>query len=162
MGLSETSGGFWGLGPPTTAHPKPGGGFAPATPRPRPLGRKGASLRTRARWAKVAIRAALATQKYHGRLASTKAGAVNLGPGDRDADTMPRIVADNPYAYYARTVAVFRPAPVATPGNLPFAQVDASANVDAGAEIAAFAVVGAGASLGKGAGVGPHSVVGNT
>ena len=103
----------------------------------------------------------LANPKYRGRLASTKAGAVILGPGDRDAATMPRIVADNPYAYYARTVALFHPAPVATPGIHPFAQVDASANVDAGAEIAAFAVVGAGASIGKGAVVGPHSVVGN-
>jgi UDP-3-O-[3-hydroxymyristoyl] glucosamine N-acyltransferase len=103
----------------------------------------------------------LANPKYRGRLASTKAGAVILGPGDRDAGTMPRIVADNPYAYYARTVALFHPEPVAVPGIHPFAQVDASANVDAGAEIGAFAVVGAGASIGKGAVVGPHSVVGN-
>ncbi len=103
----------------------------------------------------------LANPKYRGRLASTRAGAVILGPGDRDAATMPRIVADNPYAYYARTVALFHPEPVASPGIHPFAQVDASANVDAGAEIAAFAVVGAGASIGKGAVIGAHSVVGN-
>ncbi len=74
---------------------------------------------------------------------------------------MPRIVADNPYAYYARTVALFHPEPVASPGIHPFAQVDASANVDAGAEIGAFAVVGADAAIGKGAVIGSHSVVGN-
>src|SRR5438132_13712332 len=49
----------------------------------------------------------LANPKYRGRLASTRAGAVILGPGDRDAAAMPRIVSDNPYAYYAKTVALF-------------------------------------------------------
>jgi UDP-3-O-[3-hydroxymyristoyl] glucosamine N-acyltransferase len=103
----------------------------------------------------------LANPKYRSRLASTKAGAVILGPGDRDAATMPHIVADNPYAYYARAVALFHPEPVAAPGIHPFAQVDASANVDADAEIGAFAVVGAGTTIGKGAVIGSHSVVGN-
>ncbi|MGZ5066633.1 MAG: UDP-3-O-(3-hydroxymyristoyl)glucosamine N-acyltransferase [Usitatibacter sp.] len=102
----------------------------------------------------------LANPKYRGKLASTRAGAVILSPGDRDAASMPRIVADNPYAYYARTVALFHPAPAARPGIHPFAQVDADASVDAGAEIGAFAVVGPFATIAKGAVVGAHSYVG--
>jgi UDP-3-O-[3-hydroxymyristoyl] glucosamine N-acyltransferase len=102
----------------------------------------------------------LANPKYRARLASTRAGAVILGPGDRDAATVPRIVADNPYAYYARTVALFHPEAAPVPGIHPFAQVDASANVDAYAEIGAFAVIGAGAAIAKGAVIGAHSVIG--
>src|SRR5512135_3835346 len=84
----------------------------------------------------------LANPKYRSRLASTKAGAVILGPGDRDAAAIPRIVSENPYAYYARTVALFHPEPAAAPGIHPFAQVDGSANVDAYAEIGPFVVIG--------------------
>ena len=48
----------------------------------------------------------LANPRYRGRLATTRAGAVILSRADRDAATIPCIVADNPYAYYARAVAV--------------------------------------------------------
>ena len=103
----------------------------------------------------------LANPKYRGRLATTRAGAVILGPGDRDAAAMPRIVSDNPYAYYARTVALFHPQPAVRPGSHPFAQVDGSATVDANAEIGAFVVIGAGASVGAGAAIGSHCVLGD-
>ncbi|MGZ5684626.1 MAG: UDP-3-O-(3-hydroxymyristoyl)glucosamine N-acyltransferase [Usitatibacter sp.] len=102
----------------------------------------------------------LANQKYRTRLASTRAGAVILGRGDRDAATMPCIVSDNPYSYYARTVALFHPERAPRPGIHPFAQVDASADVDAAAEIGAFVVIGAGSSIGKGAIIGAHTVLG--
>ena len=103
----------------------------------------------------------LANPKYRGRLASTRAGAVILGPGDRDAAAMPRIVSDNPYAYYARAVALFHPQPAVRPGIHPFAQVDGSATIDAAAEIGAFVVIGAGASVGAGAAIGSHCVLGD-
>jgi UDP-3-O-[3-hydroxymyristoyl] glucosamine N-acyltransferase len=102
----------------------------------------------------------LANPRYRGRLATTKAGAVILGPGDRDAATIPRIVSDNPYAYYARTVALFHPEEPAQPGIHPFAQVDATANVDATAEIGAFVVIGAGARVGARARIGAHATIG--
>ncbi len=98
----------------------------------------------------------LANPKYRSKLATTRAGAVILGPGDRDAGTMPRIVSDNPYAYYARAVALFHPEPAVKPGIHPFAQVDGAANVDADAQIDAFAVVGAARAIGKGARIGAH------
>src|SRR5438093_3959495 len=90
----------------------------------------------------------LANPKYRARLASTRAGAVILGPGDRDAATMPRIVSENPYAYYARTVALFHPEPAARAGIHPFAQIDGDANVDASAEIGAFVVIGPRSTIG--------------
>ena len=102
----------------------------------------------------------LANPKYRGKLAGTRAGAVILGPGDRGAATIPCIVSDNPYAYYARTVTLFHPQAPVRPGIHPFAQIDASANVDAYAEIGAFVVIGAGAVVGKLAKIGAHCVIG--
>ena len=102
----------------------------------------------------------LANPKYRARLASTRAGAVILGPGDRDAAKIPRIVSDNPYAYYARTVALFHPQRAASPGIDATARVDRLARIDPGAEIGAFVVVGAGATVAKGARVEAHSVIG--
>jgi len=102
----------------------------------------------------------LANPRYRGRLATTRAGAVILGLADRDAATMPRIVADNPYAYYAHTVSLFHPESGGAPGIHPFAQVDGSANVDASAEIGAFVVIGAGSTIGPRARIGAHSVIG--
>jgi UDP-3-O-[3-hydroxymyristoyl] glucosamine N-acyltransferase len=102
----------------------------------------------------------LANQKYRSKLGSTRAGAVIVGRGDRDATAVPRIVCDNPYAYYARTVALFHPTAAAEPGIHPFAQIDGSANVDASAEIGAFVVIGANSSIGPGAAIGAHAVIG--
>jgi UDP-3-O-[3-hydroxymyristoyl] glucosamine N-acyltransferase len=102
----------------------------------------------------------LANPKYRSKLATTRAGAVIVGPGDREAATLPRIVSDNPYAYYARTVALFHPQPATVPGIHPFAQVDASANVDAYAEIGAFAVIGPRATIARGAVIGAHAAIG--
>ena len=102
----------------------------------------------------------LANPRYRSKLASTRAGAVILSPGDRDAAAIPRIVSDNPYAYYAHAVALFHPPAAVRPGVHPLAQVDAAARVDAGAEIGAFVVVGPGATIARGASVGPHGVIG--
>jgi UDP-3-O-[3-hydroxymyristoyl] glucosamine N-acyltransferase len=102
----------------------------------------------------------LANPRYRSQLATSRAGAVILGPRDREATSAPRIVADNPYAYYARTVALFHPEEVVKPGIHPFAQVDGDANVDASATIEAFAVVGAGCSIGPHARIGAHASLG--
>ena len=102
----------------------------------------------------------LANPRYRTRLATTRAGAVILAPGDRDAAGMPCIVTSNPYAYYARTVGLFHPESEAAPGIHPSAQVDRAAAVDPGAEVGPFAVVGAGTRIGKGARIGAHSAIG--
>ena len=103
----------------------------------------------------------LANPRYRGRVATTRAGAVILGPGDRDAGRMPRIVTDNPYAYYARAVGLFHPEPQPTPGTHDTAQVASSAKVAPGAEVGPYVVIGANASVGEGAVIGAHCVLGD-
>ncbi|MBC8023771.1 MAG: UDP-3-O-(3-hydroxymyristoyl)glucosamine N-acyltransferase [Burkholderiales bacterium] len=102
----------------------------------------------------------LANPKYRAKLATTRAAAVILGPGDRDAASIPRIVSENPYAYYAKTVALFNPPQAVRPGIHPFAQIEGSANVDATSEIGPFVVIGPGANVGAGASIGAHCVLG--
>ena len=93
--------------------------------------------------------ACLANPKYRSKLASTRAGALILGPGERDAVSIPRIVTDHPYAYYARTVALFNPPPPVKAGRHPTAEIHPEAIVAGTAEIGAFAVIGHGARIGE-------------
>jgi UDP-3-O-[3-hydroxymyristoyl] glucosamine N-acyltransferase len=102
----------------------------------------------------------LANPKYRAKLATTGAGAVIVGPGDREHTTRPRIVSENPYAYYARTVALFHPEEAPAPGVHPSAQVHASAEIDAAAHVGAFAVIGARSRIGPRARVGEGCFVG--
>jgi UDP-3-O-[3-hydroxymyristoyl] glucosamine N-acyltransferase len=96
----------------------------------------------------------LTNSKYRLQLASTRAGAVILGEADADATNLPRIVSDNPYAYFAKVSALLNPLPEAKPGIHPSAVVDAGARVDSTASIAAMVVVGEGATIGA------HSIIG--
>ncbi len=102
----------------------------------------------------------LANPKYRSKLATTRAGALIVGRGERDAVAIPRIVSDNPYAYYARTVALFHPEEAAVAGVHPSAAVEPSAQVDASAQVGPFAVVGAGARIGPGARIDAHVAIG--
>jgi UDP-3-O-[3-hydroxymyristoyl] glucosamine N-acyltransferase len=102
----------------------------------------------------------LANPRYRARLAATRASAVILGPRERDATAIPRVVTDNPYAYYARTVALFHPPRAARPGIHPSAVVDPSASVAPSAEVGPGAVIGAGARIGERARIGAGTVVG--
>ena len=96
----------------------------------------------------------LANSKYRAKLAGTKAGAVILSDADADATDLPRIISDNPYAYFARVSAMLNPLPEARPGIHPAAVVGARAKIDTTASIAATAVIGDGVTIGA------HSVVG--
>jgi UDP-3-O-[3-hydroxymyristoyl] glucosamine N-acyltransferase len=96
----------------------------------------------------------LANSKYRAKLACTKAGAVILGEADADATELPRIISDNPYAYFAKVSAMLNPLPEAKPGIHPSAVVGAGVKIDASASIAATAVIGESATIGA------HSVVG--
>lgn len=96
----------------------------------------------------------LANSKYRTQLANTRAGAVILGEADAEATALPRIISDNPYAYFAKVSALLNPLPEARPGVHPGAIVGVSAKIDATASIAATAVIGEGATIGA------HSVIG--
>ncbi|MDD2775462.1 MAG: UDP-3-O-(3-hydroxymyristoyl)glucosamine N-acyltransferase [Gallionella sp.] len=96
----------------------------------------------------------LTNRKYQSQLASTQAGALILGAADADASDKPRIISDNPYAYFARVSALLNPLPQPTVGIHPAAHVDQTAQIADTASIAATVVVEAGAVIGA------HSVIG--
>jgi UDP-3-O-[3-hydroxymyristoyl] glucosamine N-acyltransferase len=95
----------------------------------------------------------LANSKYRAQLDGTQAGAVILGAADADATSIPRIVCDNPYAYFARLSAFLNPLPSANAGIHP------SAVIGAGATIASSAQIDANVVIGDGAKIGAHSVI---
>ncbi len=109
----------------------------------------------------------LTNSKYRAQLASTRAGAVILGEADADATELPRIISDNPYAYFAKVSALLNSLPETKPGIHPSAVIGAGAKIDATASIAATAVIGEGATIGAfsviGAGcyIGENAVVGS-
>jgi len=109
----------------------------------------------------------LTNSKYRTQLADTRAGAVILGEADAEATDLPRIISDNPYAYFARVSALFNPLPEAKPGVHPGAVVGAGAQIDSTASIAAMAVIGAGATIGafsvigEGCCIGANVVIGS-
>jgi UDP-3-O-[3-hydroxymyristoyl] glucosamine N-acyltransferase len=105
--------------------------------------------------------------RYKAQLAATRAAAVILGPQAELLTRLPRIVSENPYAYFARVSQLLNPAAAPRPGVHAAAHVDATARVAASARIDAGAVVGAAAEIGErtwiGAGcyVGEAAAVGN-
>lgn len=109
----------------------------------------------------------LTNSKYRAQLASTKAGAVILAESEADSTGLPRIIADNPYAYFAKVSALLNPLPEVSPGIHPSAVVGAGAVIDATASVAATAVIGAGAKIGafsvvgEGCCIGANVVVGS-
>ncbi|MEO1765685.1 UDP-3-O-(3-hydroxymyristoyl)glucosamine N-acyltransferase [Thiobacter aerophilum] len=90
----------------------------------------------------------LTNPKYRAQLATTKAAAVIVGPRDRDATGLPRIVVANPYAYLARALALFNPPPALAPGIHSSAVVEDGAQVDASAAIGPLTHVARGARIG--------------
>ena len=102
----------------------------------------------------------LANPRYRAKLADTSAGAVILGAAERDSVSIPRIVAANPYAYFARVAQLFAPARTAPPGVHPSAAVDSSAQVAPSAAIAEFVSIGPGARIGENVAIGPGCAIG--
>ena len=102
----------------------------------------------------------LANPIYRLQLNSTRAGAVIVSPADRGLTHLPRILAANPYAYFARAAALFAPVARRVPGRHPLAIVDASAQIAASAEIGPLVYIGPGAKVGERAVVHPHVHVG--
>ncbi|MBL8521908.1 MAG: UDP-3-O-(3-hydroxymyristoyl)glucosamine N-acyltransferase [Betaproteobacteria bacterium] len=111
----------------------------------------------------------LANPRYRAQLKTTRASAVIVGENDRDATPLPRIVAANPYAYFARVAQLFEAPRKAQAGVHasalvhagavlhPSARVDEFASVAEGAVIGAHAWVGAGCVIGEGARVGEYT-----
>jgi len=92
----------------------------------------------------------LANSKYRAQLDATRAGAVILGATDADSTSIPRIVCDNPYAYFAKLSAFLNPLPLAVAGIHPSAVVGVGATIAPSAQIDAHVVIGDGAKIGAG------------
>jgi UDP-3-O-[3-hydroxymyristoyl] glucosamine N-acyltransferase len=109
----------------------------------------------------------LTNSKYRAQLAVTRAGAVILAEEDADSTELPRIVSDNPYAYFARVSALLNPLPEAKPGIHPSAVIGAGARIHPTASIAATVVIGEGATVGaysvvgEGCSIGANVVIGS-
>jgi UDP-3-O-[3-hydroxymyristoyl] glucosamine N-acyltransferase len=80
--------------------------------------------------------------RHRQQLAATRAGAVILDAEAEGETTKPRIVADNPYLYFARVSQLFNPMVTQAPGVHPSAVVAKSAKLGARVSIGAGCVVG--------------------
>ncbi len=103
----------------------------------------------------------LANSRYRQEAAATRAGAIVAGATDATSMPCASLVADDPYAAFARIAALFDPAPVTAPGIHPGAIVASDATVDPSASIGPFCVIESGARIGAGAVLGPHCIVGH-
>jgi UDP-3-O-[3-hydroxymyristoyl] glucosamine N-acyltransferase len=97
--------------------------------------------------------------RYRSLLAATRASAVVLG-ADAEAETpLPRIVADNPYAYFARVSQLFNPLTLQPPGVHPAAIVAETARLGERVSIGPGCVVGEGVAIGDDSCLYPRVVV---
>jgi len=101
----------------------------------------------------------LANPRYRRQLPDTKAGAVVLEPKLADEAPGAALLAENPYATYARIAAVLHPPPVAPAGVHPTAVVAATARIDATAAIGPKVVIEDGVEIGARAVVGAGCVI---
>ena len=102
----------------------------------------------------------LSNSRYRAQLAATRAAVVILGPQDRDATAMPRIVTRNPYAYMAKVSTLLNPLARPAPGIHASAVVDASARIAPDAAIGPHAVIAERVVVGAGAVIGANCYVG--
>ena len=98
--------------------------------------------------------------RYKAKLAQTRAGAVVLAPDSEGLTRIPRIVADNPYAYFARLSQLFNPEPAIAPGVHPAALVASDARIAASASVGPGSVIGSATVIGEGTHIGPGCHIG--
>ena len=84
----------------------------------------------------------LSSSKHKSKLAETQAAAVILAPENESLTRLPRIIAENPYAYFARVSQLFNPAVTQAQGIHPSAVVSEKAVIGKGVSIGAGCVVG--------------------
>ena len=89
----------------------------------------------------------LSNSKLKAKLAETRAGAVILAPENEKLTGLPRIVAENPYAYFARVSQLFNPV-VTQSGIHPSAVIAPGAKLGRNVSIGAGCVVGENVAIG--------------
>lgn len=101
----------------------------------------------------------LANPKYKRLLQSSRASAVIVPPQFSGDTSLPRIVHQNPYAYYARVVALLNPRDLPSPGVSPSAVV--KSKTPASVRILENVVIGTNVSIGENVTLFPGCVVGD-
>ncbi len=99
--------------------------------------------------------------KYKKALVSCNASAFVLRENDAGLTAIPRIIVDNPYAYFARLSAYLNPIVSSPLGIAPSALVDTSASIPASCSIAPLVVVGANVMFGENVIIGSGCVIEN-
>lgn len=102
----------------------------------------------------------LSNSQLKDQLVSTRAAAVIVREADAGDCPVAALIADDPYATYARMAAIIHPLPPLCPGIHATATVDDSSTIAASTEIAAHSYVGADCTIGENVYVGPGCVIG--
>jgi len=103
----------------------------------------------------------LSTSKYRSQLACVQASAIVVNNENRDATALPRIVTENPYAYFAKLSTLLNPEPTHDPGIGVNAVVHNTASVPDSCAIAAHSTIGREVKLGENVLIGPGCVIGD-
>jgi UDP-3-O-[3-hydroxymyristoyl] glucosamine N-acyltransferase len=90
-------------------------------------------------------------QKYKAELAATRASAIVVSAEDENLTSLPRIVCDNPYAYFARVSQLFNAPTVQRPG------IDKDSFISKTAKIGARVSIGPGCVVGEDVSIGDDS-----
>lgn len=99
--------------------------------------------------------------KYQKALVSCKASAFILRENDAELTNLPRIIVNNPYAYFAKVSAFLNPPAQAPIGIAPSAVIDASASIPTTCSIAPLCVIGANVILGENVIIGSGCIIEN-
>ena len=99
--------------------------------------------------------------KYQKALVSCEASAFVLKERDADLTTLPRIIVDNPYAYFAKLSAFLNPPATVKLGVALSAVVDATATIPASCSVAPLVVIGENVVLGEHVIIGAGCVIEN-
>ncbi|OAM52986.1 UDP-3-O-(3-hydroxymyristoyl)glucosamine N-acyltransferase [Methylovorus sp. MM2] len=102
----------------------------------------------------------LTDSKYRALLATTRASAVILSHDNSGITNLPRIVTDNPYAYFAKVSELLNPAVSYQAGIDPSANIAASSKIPETCTVLANAVISAGVTLGDHIVIGAGCIIG--
>ncbi|QKK03960.1 MAG: UDP-3-O-(3-hydroxymyristoyl)glucosamine N-acyltransferase [Pseudomonadota bacterium] len=101
----------------------------------------------------------LANPAYAGELGNCRAGAIVIGKDMAERWPGNAVLADNPYAAWARIAGLLHPSSRPDAGIHPSAAIDPQADVDPGAAIGPLTSVAAGCRIGAGAVIGPGCAI---
>ncbi len=97
--------------------------------------------------------------KYKAQLSCTAASAIIIRPEHADLTDLPKIITENPYAYFAKVSQLLNPVQVAEKGVHASAVIDASSVLPINCSIGANVVIGANVKLGNNVTIGAGSVI---